>query len=250
MTAYIIIAIFGTIIGSFLNVCIYRIPNKESINFPGSQCSSCNTNLKPLDLVPVLSYIRLRGRCRYCKSELSIQYPLVELTNGLLYILAYYYFGLSVSFVVYSILFSILLTVALVDSQTMRIPNSIVLFGLMVGAGYVIGTSIYTQNVRIIIKGLEGMLLGGAIIGAFMILSLVLFKQQGMGMGDLKLLAMIGLFVGNQYVFYTIVIAIILGGIYGLSTLQIKGQIPFGPFISAGAAIAILWGQTLFGSYI
>lgn len=250
MLAYIIVAIFGTIIGSFLNVCIYRIPNKESINFPGSKCGTCHTSLKPLDLVPVFSYLLLGGKCRYCKSKVSLQYPLVELVSGLLYILAYHYFGLSAFFIVYSILFSVLLTVAIIDYKTMRIPNIIVIFGLIIGAGYLIGMSIYKEDFMIIIKGIQGMLVGGAIIGGFMILSLMIFRQQGMGMGDLKLLAMIGLFVGSKYILYTISLAVILGGIYGLVTLKVKGKIPFGPFISAGAVIGILWGQTLVDTYL
>lgn len=250
MTPYIIIAIFSTIIGSFLNVCIYRIPNKESINFPGSKCGTCNTSLKPLDLVPILSYLGLRGKCRYCQSKVSLQYPLVEFMNGVLYSLAYHYFGLSVFFFVYSILFSILLTVALIDYQTMRIPNVIVIFGLIVGAGYLIGMSLYIKDYRIIINGLAGMATGGAIIGSFMALSLILFKQIGMGMGDLKLLAMIGLFIGSKHVLYTIAIGVILAGVYGLVTLKTRGKIPFGPFISGGAVIGILWGQALMDTYL
>ena len=250
MIAYIIIAIFGTVIGSFLNVCIYRIPANKSIAYPGSSCGSCNTSLKPRDLVPVFSYLLLRGKCRYCKSKVSYQYPLVELMNALLYILAYHYFGFSIFFIIYSILFSILLTVAVIDYGTMRIPNVIIIFGLVVAGLYLLGTSIYYKDIQIILRGVLGMLTGVAIIGGFMILALIIFKEQGMGMGDLKLLAMIGLFIGGKYTLYTISLAVILGGIYGLAKLKARGKIPFGPFISAGAVIAIIWGEPLVGTYL
>lgn len=253
MTPYIITAIFGTIIGSFLNVCIYRIPNKESIAYPGSKCGNCNTSLKPLDLIPVLSYLFLKGKCRYCQSKVSIQYPLIELLNGALYVLLYHYFDISLITITYSILFSVLLTVAVIDYKTMRIPNPLVIFGLIVATIYLITASIYYMDIIIIPKGIAGMLLGATIIGICMLISLLLFKKQGMGMGDLKLLAMIGLFVGSQLVIYTIFIAVILGGIYAVLLLLTKRNeslFPFGPFISIGAVIGILWGDSLLNLYL
>lgn len=254
MIPYIIAALFGSIIGSFLNVCIYRIPEKRSIAYPPSQCGACNARLQPLDLVPIFSYIFLRGKCRYCKSKVSIQYPVIELTNGLLYMLAYHFFDISIISIAYSVLFSILLTVAVIDYKTMRIPNTIIIFGLICGSAYLLVSALYYKDPYIIIRGLLGMISGGAIIGLFMLISLLLFKKQGMGMGDLKLLAMIGLFVGSKHVLYTIFIAVILAGICGVAILisgkKEKEIFPFGPFISAGAVIGILWGSALWSTYL
>lgn len=252
MIPYIMVAIIGITIGSFLNVCIYRIPNGESIAFPGSHCGNCNQDLKALDLVPILSYLILKGQCRYCKQKISLQYPLIELTNGILYLLIYYYFGLSIMAVAYAILFSLLLTITIIDYGTMRIPNPLIIFGLTVGIIYLIILTVVSKDIRILRNGVLGMLAGVSIIGAIMLFSLLIFKKEGMGMGDLKLLGMIGLFTGTQYTLYTIFIAVILGGIYGaIVMLKKKQQIfPFGPFLSLGAMIAILWGDELWHLYM
>lgn len=242
----------GTIIGSFLNVCIYRIPKKESINYPGSHCMSCGHNLKPLDLMPVLSYIGLKGRCRYCHSKVSIQYPLIEIINGILYMLIYHYFGIGITSVAYGILFSTLLTIALIDYETMRIPNPLIIFGIAVGVIYLMVQALYMKDMMIIVWGIMGLFVGGSIIGMIMIFSLLVFKKEGMGMGDLKLLAMIGLFAGSKNAFFTIFIAIIIGGFYAVILLIRKKQdmFPFGPFLSTGAVLAILWGDVLWHTYL
>lgn len=151
-----------------------------------------------------------------------------------------------------AILFAILLAVAMIDYKTMRIPNAIIIFGLIIGSIYRVASALHLNDLTVILRGLAGMLVGGAVIGGFMLLSLLLFRKQGMGMGDLKLLAMIGLFVGSQRVLYTTYISVILAGVYGL-ILLIKGRsgvLPFGPFISVGAVIGILWGSALWEAYL
>ncbi len=123
----ILIFIYGLLIGSFLNVCIYRIPREESIIFPSSHCPNCGTSLKWYDLVPVLSYIFQKGKCRYCGGEISQQYPIVELLNAIMYLFIYLQFGFTLEFLFYAIIFSILIIITVIDLQHMIIPDSLVI---------------------------------------------------------------------------------------------------------------------------
>lgn len=252
MTQYIIIGLLGLLIGSFLNVCIHRIPDKKSIVYPSSRCIYCGQILGVLDLIPVISYLILIGKCRHCKSKISLQYPLVELANGGLYILIYHFFGFSIATMTYFVLFSILLTITIIDAKTMRIPNVIIIFGLTMGLIYRIVSAIYYQDITIIAKGIIGMFTGVAIIGGIMLFSFLVFKKEGMGMGDLKLLGMIGLFVGSVYTLYAILFAVLLGGFYAVVILFKKDEelFPFGPFLAAGTLIALLWGDPLWNIYM
>ena len=252
MTQYIIIGLLGITIGSFLNVCIHRIPDKKSIAYPSSHCTHCGQNLGVLDLIPIISYVILRGKCKYCKSKISLQYPLVELSNGGLYILIYHFVGFSISTMAYFVLFSILLTVTIIDARTMHIPNPIILFGFSIGLIYRLISAIYHQDLTIIAQGIIGMFTGVAIIGGIILFSILVFKKEGMGMGDLKLLGMIGLFVGSIYTLYTILFAVLLGGFYAVIILLKKEEefFPFGPFLAAGTLIALLWGDSLWNMYM
>ncbi|HHX62087.1 MAG TPA: prepilin peptidase [Epulopiscium sp.] len=252
MIEYVMVAVLGAIIGSFLNVCIYRIPKKESLNYPGSHCTSCKHNLRPLDLIPILSYVALRGRCRYCGAKISIQYPFIEMINGVLYILIYHYFGIGLTSAALGVLFSTLLTVAVIDYYTMRIPNSLIVFGTSVGIIYLMLQALYMKERIIIVQGIVGFIVGGGMIGLIIIFSLLVFKKDGMGMGDLKLLAMIGLFTGSKHAFFTIFIAVIVGSFYGILILRRKKQelFPFGPFLSVGAVIGTLWGDVIWTIYM
>ena len=137
---YALIAILGLVIGSFLNVCIYRIPKEESIAFPPSHCANCKHNLSPIDLVPVFSYIFLRGRCRYCKEKISIRYPLIESLNGILYLIVYLKFGLTLIALKYCILVSILIVIGMIDYDTQFVFTSTTIFG------GIIGSSIYNNS--------------------------------------------------------------------------------------------------------
>jgi len=247
MIQYTIVALIGLIIGSFLNVCIYRIPKGESIAFPGSHCGSCGHYLEALDLIPILSYLMLKGRCRYCKSKVSLQYPLIELINGVLYVLVYYYFGNTIMTIAYALLFSILLVITVIDYRTMLIPNTLIIFGLGVGSIYKIALAVLALDIRILFQGVLGMLIGALSIGMIMALGLLIYSKEAMGMGDLKLLAMFGLFTGSIYVLYALIVAVIVGAVYGVFVLiKKRGDIiPFGPFLSIGGVVAILWGDVL-----
>lgn len=172
--------------------------------------------------------------------------------NGALYILIYYYFGIGIIPVALGSLFSILLIVSVIDYYTMRIPNPLIIVGISIGAVYRVLQAFYVQDMMIIVKGVMGFITGGGIIGLIMIFSLLVFKKDGMGMGDLKLLAMIGLFTGSKQVILILFVAIILGSVYALTVLIRKKQeiFPFGPFLAVGAVIAILWGDLLWNAYL
>jgi leader peptidase (prepilin peptidase)/N-methyltransferase len=230
-----IILLYGLIIGSFLNVCIYRIPLGISIVSPRSACPSCNTVIKWYDLIPVVSFLGLRGRCRSCKAPIHIQYPLVELLTGVLSLLIYFKFGLTGLFFKYVFLLYILIVISFIDYKHKRIPNIITVPGMIIGLVW----AICNGRAELFDCGL-GLLLGGAIL-----LPVSYFYPQGMGMGDVKLLALIGAFVGVKSVVLLLFIAAALGIIIGLiligcKVITRKTPIPFGPFLAVGAIVTML----------
>lgn len=177
---------------------------------------------------------------------------LVQLGNGAIYGAVYHYFDFNITSIAYALLGSILLMIGMIDYYTMRIPNSLIIVGGIVGSLYLIALSIYHANIQVVLNGILGMFVGIMVIGGIILLSLIIFRKEGMGVGDLKLLGMIGLFIGSRYILYTILIAVIIGGCYGAMVLFIKKEkiIPFAPFLSLGAMISVLWGDTLWGHYI
>ena len=159
---------------------------------------------------------------------------------------------LTITLVAYSVLFITLLIISIIDCQTMRIPNSLIAYGISIGITYRILQAFYIKDIKIFFHGIVGFIVGASMIAIIILFSLTVFKKEGMGMGDLKLLAMIGLFIGSKKVFYTIFIAIIVGGIYAVIVLiKSKKEIfPFGPFLSGGAVVAIVWGDALWQLYM
>lgn len=246
----ILILIVGLFFGSFFNVCIYRIPREESIVFPPSHCTTCGTKLRWLELLPLLSWIFLRGRCRSCKTRISFQYPLIELTTGLLYLLLYLKFGLSGSFISYIILTSILIITTGIDIEHQIIPNGLVLIGILAGVILIItGLSVHWKD------GLIGLLVGGGTFLIVALLSILILKKEGMGGGDVKLMGMIGLFLGWKLTALSILLSIYAGGLIGglLLMLKIKKRgdaIPYGPFIAVGTLISIFYGIELIEWYL
>ncbi|HCS75559.1 MAG TPA: prepilin peptidase [Clostridiales bacterium] len=252
MTIFLSMVIFtaGMMLGSFFNVCIYRIPRAESIVFPPSHCTSCGTRLKWLDLFPLFSWLFLRGRCRSCKSKISIQYPLVELITGLLYMLLYLKFGFSDSFLTYLILASILIITTAIDIEHQIIPDELVFIGIIAGVVLVLtGLSVHWKDALI------GLLVGGGTFLAVALLSEWILKKEGMGGGDIKLMGMIGLFLGWKLTVLSILLSIYAGGLIGglLLILKIKKRgdaIPYGPFIAVGTIISIFFGNELITWYL
>jgi leader peptidase (prepilin peptidase) / N-methyltransferase len=239
------IFIFGLIIGSFCNVAIYRLPQGKSIITPGSRCPSCTASIRPWDNIPVLSFLFLRGQCRACKEPISLRYPSVELISGMLYVLLWFKYGLSIPFAVYAALTSTLLTVALIDYDHKIIPNIITLPGIIIG----LGLSLWALPITPV-ASLLGILVGGVF---FYLIALV--SKGSMGGGDIKLIAMIGAFLGWQGAFFTILSGALLGSLVGVTLMVLgkkgrKDKVPFGPFLSIGAILFILWGDDLIHWYL
>ncbi len=244
-----ILTIVGLILGSFYNVCIYRISKKESVVFPSSYCPECKHPLKPGDLIPVLSYISLKGRCRYCKDKIPIRYPLVEIITALAILLLYSKYGLTGRLLAYIILASILIIISFIDIDERIIPDILIIIGTVAG----FFTSLLGFTVSLV-DALLGLLLGGGILLVIGLASLLVLKKEGMGGGDIKLMGMIGLFLGWKMALLSLLLSIFLGGIISLFLLitnrkKLGEYIPFGPFISCGTMVALIWGKAILSWY-
>ncbi|RWX47495.1 type 4 prepilin peptidase 1 Aspartic peptidase, MEROPS family A24A [Candidatus Electrothrix aarhusensis] len=228
--------IFGALIGSFLNVVIFRLPDEtQSVVFPASHCPKCGTNLHWYENIPVLSYLALRGKCRTCKVPISLQYPVVELCMALLSLALYNEFGFSLILPFYFLFLAALLVIIFIDIHLQIIPDKISLPGILIG----FASSFFNPLVSWQESGL-GILLGGGILYAVAKGYLLIAKRDGMGMGDVKLLAMIGAFLGYQCLLYVIFFSSLTGSVVGIAAMfqQKKGgqtRIPFGPFLSLAA---------------
>ena len=228
--------LFGAVVGSFLNVVILRLPDKnQSIVFPASHCPKCSTPLHWYENIPVLSYLALRGRCRTCKEKISLQYPLVELCMGLLAAALFHTFGPDIAFIFYFLFAAALLVIIFIDIRHQIIPDVISLPGVLIGfAGSFINPLVNWQQSAL------GILIGGGVLYGIAMGYYLLTKRDGMGGGDIKLLAMIGAFLGWQSLLFVIFASSLLGSIVGLVAMvkQRKGgrtRIPFGPFLSIAA---------------
>jgi len=242
--------IFGAIVGSFLNVCIYRIPRGESIVFPGSHCPHCQRSIPFYDNIPLVSYLLLRARCRYCQGSISIQYPLVEGVTALSSFLLFSRFGISWSYLFYFLFLASLVVITVIDLYHQIIPDVISLPGVGIG---LIASFILPQLT--FLNSLIGVLLGGGSLFLVATLYQWLFKREGMGGGDVKLLAMIGAFLGWKSVILTILLSSLIGSMIGVIVMVIKGKdfkyaIPFGPFLSLGAVLSLFYGENLIRWYL
>jgi leader peptidase (prepilin peptidase)/N-methyltransferase len=244
------IFLFGTIIGSFLNVCIYRIPAGQSVISPASRCPKCGAAIRWYQNVPVISYLLLRGRCAGCKTRISLRYPLIEALTGLLFVWVWLAFGWQVATPLYWVFVAALVVITFIDLDHQIIPDVISLPGIVVGflAALAIPWLPWLDS-------LLGILLGG---GSLFLVAAVyqrLTGQEGMGGGDVKLLAMIGAFLGWKAVLPVIFLGSLAGSLVGVPLMLIKRSdgklaIPFGPFLALGAVICLLWGRQLFDWYI
>lgn len=243
----ILILIIGLCIGSFLNVCIYRIPREESIAFPPSHCTSCGYELKAVDLIPVISYLFLKRKCRKCGEKISINYPLVELLNGVLYLLIFLRFGLSLSFVFYSLLTSLLIVISYIDLDSKYIYLSTTILGVVLAAIYIV-VGLYTKDISI-----SNNVLGGAI--GYGIIYLIVVITKGMGQGDAEVAGVCGLFIGIKGILVCLFIAVVLGGLVAAIILifklkEKKSEIAFSPYISIGSIVYILLGKEILSLYL
>ena len=246
---YIVVGTLGALIGSFLNVCIFRLPRSESIVWPGSHCPSCSHPIEFYDNIPLLSYLWLGGRCRSCRTGISIRYPLVEATNALGYLTILWYFGPTWTAALYALLFSALVVVTGTDLTHKMIPNVITLPGIVIGLiGAVTVLPVDWMN------SVLGLTVGGGLLWLLAWLSPYLFGKEGMGGGDIKLLAMIGAFLGWKPALLTIMIGSLTGSIIGVSLIALHiikrdDYIPFGPFIVLGALLSLFFAQPLLDWY-
>jgi len=241
VTAYVFI--IGLMAGSFLNVCIYRLPRGESVVFPKSHCPSCDAPILARDNIPAVSYLLLAGKCRHCGAAISPAYPAVEITTGVLLAALYHKFGFTWEMLIYSVVAAALLVIAMIDFEHKIIPDSITLPGIAFGlaAGY------YLVGWR---DSLMGLAVGG---GLFYLLAVL--SRGGMGGGDIKFIAAAGALLGWQKVLLIIFLGAFLGSCVGLPLILMKkksrkSEIPFGPFLAAGTLAVIFFGNELIQLYL
>lgn len=236
---------FGLVFGSFLNVCIYRIPKNESIVFGRSHCMSCGKQISSFDLIPVASYLILRGKCRNCGARISPRYPAVEVLNAALWAAALLRFGYRPETILYMAFLSGLIVLSLIDIDEKIVPNGMILYFILIGL-----ISCFFRN------GLTlwDKLLGVAAAGVPLLL-ILLISRGGMGGGDVEFAAAAGLLLGWKLSLFALFAAVIMGGIFGAALMIFKhksgkSEMPFIPFLAGGAAISLFFGTTLLSFYM
>lgn len=240
----------GMVVGSFLNVCICRMPKGESVVSPPSHCPNCDYLIRWYDNIPLLSYLLLRGRCRGCGARISIQYPLVELLNGLLTLALFLRFGPTLAFLVLFLFCSALVVITFIDLEHQIIPDEISLPGIVIGficSFFLPGHSW--------LNSLLGILLGG---GSLLLVAYAyqwLTGKEGMGGGDIKLLAMMGAFLGWKSILFIIFASSLVGSVIGITMMLVQKKdsklaIPFGPYLAFGAVLYIFYGRQIIHWYL
>lgn len=236
----------GVILGSFYNVCIYRIPKEESVVFPPSHCTVCGNRLKPLDLLPVLSYLFLKGKCRYCSEKISPRYALVELFTGIVFLLIFLEYGLSIIFLKYIILSSFLIIIGIIDYDTTDVYFKVTAAGIVIGI--ILAAAAWFFHISIL-DSILGAFLGGGVI------FLIVFLTKGMGEGDIEICLLSGLYLGLWKTVVLLFLSFVIGGIIGVLLIILKKKtrkdyIPFGPFIAAAGIITMLFGDSIINWYL
>lgn len=244
---YLIIFLYGIVIGSFLNVLIYRIPIKENIATDRSHCTKCGAVIKWYDLVPLFSYIFLRGRCRNCDAKISIQYPLIEAFNGFGYVLIFAIKGFSWQSILFCITYSILIVISFIDFRTYEIPFALNIVIAVLGV----------INIMLDNENLSEYLIGFCSVSGFMFIVLLTGRAvkgiDAFGGGDIKLMAAAGLLLGWKNIILAFLIGCILGAVIHSIRMKVSGQehvLAFGPYLCAGILIAMMYGDTLISWYI
>jgi leader peptidase (prepilin peptidase)/N-methyltransferase len=255
----LVIFILGAIVGSFLNVCILRIPKGESVIQPPSHCPNCNASIAFYDNIPLFSYLLLRGRCRACRERISPRYFAVELLTASLTVALFYKFGLGPAFFSSFIFVAALIVISFIDLDVMIIPDLISLPGIVLGLVFSLaGRYVFDDPFEIIpspLSSLSGLLVGGGFLLAVGWIYEFFTKVEGMGGGDIKLFAMIGAFLGWQSLLATLLFASLGGAAIGMTVMLVKGvgrryPIPFGPFLCLGALLYLFLGKELAAFYL
>jgi leader peptidase (prepilin peptidase)/N-methyltransferase len=239
----ILITVLGAALGSFLNVLIYRLPEETSIIFPASRCPHCRKAIRFYDNIPVISYILLKGRCRECHEKISFRYPLVELITAVISLLLFWKVGLAFQYLFSFIFVCALMVITFIDLDHQIIPDVITLPGIPI----FFLAAVFAMNLRFLDAFLGFLIGGGCLYGIAFVYELVT-KREGMGGGDIKLLAMIGAFLGWQSLLFVLLVSSLLGAVVGISLMMVKGQdmkyaVPFGPFLSFAAVAYIFFGD-------
>lgn len=246
---YVLLFIFGTVFGSFMNVCIYRLPKHETIVTKPSHCMQCGYRLKWYDLVPLASWILLKGRCRKCGEPISKQYPIIEAVNGIAWTMILIIRGIEydlvydVTTVCYLALFSALLVLSIIDFRTYEIPLGCNIFILAVGLIHLIVD--YSNWLQYVI--------GLTAVSVFLYLIYVLSKGRGIGGGDIKLMAACGLLLGWKLIILGFILGCILGSVIHILRMKISKEdhvLAMGPYLSMGVMTAVLWGEKIIGWYL
>ncbi len=240
---------FGAIIGSFLNVCIARLPEGRSVVQPPSHCPKCQTFLAWYENIPILSYLVLTGRCRTCRVRISAIYPAVEVLTGALAVALFLRLGPTLAFAGYFAFAAALVVITFIDLDHQIIPDVISLPGIAIGLGFSLVSPLVTP-----VDAILGVLAGGGVLLAVAWLYKTFRGQEGMGGGDIKLLAMIGAFLGWQSIFVTLFVGSVIGSIIGVVVMLYEGAdsklaIPFGPFLAGGALVYLFWGDRILAFY-
>jgi leader peptidase (prepilin peptidase)/N-methyltransferase len=243
-----IVAFLGLAIGSFLNVVIHRLPRRESLVSPGSRCPSCGYELRAIDNIPVISYVGLGGRCRQCRTRISVRYPIVELVTAALFVLHYFVFGWTPLLAVRSLFAAAMVALFVIDLEHRLLPDLITLPGIVAG---LLASMFLPPGFR---DALIGILAGGGVLWAIGEAYYRYAGEEGMGGGDVKMLAMIGAFLGWQQVLITLVFSSIAGALIGIIVLAIKRggmkyALPYGTFLAIAALVASLYGAQIFAWY-
>lgn len=240
---YIVIFIFGITIGSFLNVCIYRIPLHQSIVTVSSHCMTCGRKLKWYDMIPVFSWLLLGGKCRSCKSKISLQYPVIELLNGILYVVICLVNGMDLFSLIYCLMTSALLTLSLIDWRTYEIPPGINAFL------FILGVAVAALDRGNLLSHLAGMVCVSGFLGILYLIS----RGRAIGGGDIKLMFACGLILGWKQIILAFLLGCIIGSVIHLIRIRVQGEghvLAMGPYLSAGIFLVALWGNAWISWYI
>jgi leader peptidase (prepilin peptidase)/N-methyltransferase len=245
----VFIFIFGICIGSFLNVCIHRLPESKSIVHPRSACPVCGALIGFYDNIPIFSYIALRAKCRQCGAHISLRYPVIEFISGIFAVGVFLKFGISVEALIYYTFIAALLVITFIDIDHQIIPDVISLPGIPIffAASFALPNMTFVDSIL-------GVLMGGGSLYLVAWLYHLITRKEGMGGGDIKLLAMIGAIIGWKGVLFTIFTASAVGTLAGLAVILKSGKtmklkIPFGPFLAIGAIAFIFFGPQLIAWY-
>ena len=255
---WVFIFVLGAVIGSFLNVCIYRIPREGmSVHSPRrSFCPACKEPIKTFDTIPLLSYLFLIGRCRRCKTGISVLYPCVELSTALLFLVMYYRFGVTLEGLLALVFVALLIPIAVIDAQHYIIPNVLIVTGLILGLVIVIGIAYQRADVWYLLTRLIGAVAGRVAFWLIAVIGRKIYRKTAMGGGDIELMTLNGLFLGAwpelaMVIGFSALSGAIVGTVLIVSGVKSRqSPIPYGPFLSGAAVLVLLWGDSLWHKYL